>query len=224
VTPIAQSSSCAREIWAVAVIFLILVADQILKIYIKTNFRLGEMRQICGMEWANLYFVENKGMAFGLDIVGGTILLCTFRIIAVALLAVFLMRIIKEKFQTGFILCICLVLAGAAGNIFDNIFYGAFFTESTPWRVATNVPFNEGYSTLFVGKVVDMFYFPIIRTVYPDWVPMLGGQQFVFFSPIFNFADAAITSGTLAVILFYRKSLQKAYMLFERKKKSNDEG
>ena len=209
--------------WAVAVIILILVIDQVLKIFVKTNFRLGEMRQICGVDWANLYFVENKGMAFGLDIVGGTILLCSFRIIAVALLVIFLIRIIKSNFRSAFILCICLVLAGAAGNIFDNIFYGAFFTESTPWRVATNVPFNEGYSTLFVGKVVDMFYFPVIRTVYPDWVPVLGGQQFVFFSPIFNFADAAITSGTLAVILFYRKTLQRAYMLFEHKKESTDD-
>jgi signal peptidase II len=209
--------------WAVAVIILILVIDQVLKIFVKTNFRLGEMRQICGVDWANLYFVENEGMAFGLDIAGGTILLCSFRIIAVALLVIFLIRIIKSNFPSAFILCICLVLAGAAGNIFDNIFYGAFFTESTPWRVATNVPFNEGYSTLFVGKVVDMFYFPVIRTVYPDWVPVLGGQQFVFFSPIFNFADAAITSGTLAVILFYRKTSQRAYMLFEHKKESTDD-
>ena len=209
--------------WAVAVIILILVIDQVLKIFVKTNFRLGEMRQICGVDWANLYFVENEGMAFGLDIAGGTILLCSFRIIAVALLVIFLIRIIKSNFPSAFILCICLVLAGAAGNIFDNIFYGAFFTESTPWRVATNVPFNEGFSTLFVGKVVDMFYFPVIRTVYPDWVPVLGGQQFVFFSPIFNFADAAITSGTLAVILFYRKTLQRAYMLFEHKKESTDD-
>ncbi len=213
-----------KGILATTVIFLVLFIDQYLKVYVKTNFRLGEIYPILGQDWANLYFVENDGMAFGLDIIGGTILLCSFRIVAVVLLTYALIKIlIKDMFSFGFILCICLILSGAAGNIFDNIFYGAFFTESTPWRVATSVPFNEGYSSLFMGRVVDMFYFPIIKTVYPSWFPFVGGQPFVFFAPIFNFADASITCGTCAIILFYRKSLHALLMLFENKNENSSE-
>ena len=202
---------------AFVAIFLVLAVDQLLKIYVKTNFRLGEMRPICGLDWANLYFVENSGMAFGLDMVGGTILLCSFRIVAVVFLLYFLLRILKEKFSFGFVLCVCLILSGAAGNIFDNLLYGVFFSQSTNWDVAYCVPFNEGYSSFFVGKGVDMFYFPIIMTQFPDWMPVWGGEPFVFFSPIFNFADAAITTGALSIIVFYRRSLQQAFALFEKK-------
>ena len=206
-----------RSAVAVAVVLLLLVADQFLKIYVKTHFLLGEMRSM-GTDWAYLYFVENKGMAFGLDVVGGTVLLCCFRIVAVAFLIYTMTRIVRKRFPLSFVLLMSMILAGAAGNIFDNLLYGVFFTESTCYDVAFPVGWNEGYGTFFTGKVVDMFYFPIIRTVYPDWIPVWGGQPFIFFSPIFNLADAAISCGAICIILFFRHSLQRTFLMFDRKR------
>lgn len=200
-----------KGVFALVVIFLVLITDQVLKFYVKTTFFLGEIRPILGQKWANLYFVENRGMAFGLDMVGGTILLCSFRIIAVGFLAFFLIKILRKKFPVGFIFCICLIISGAAGNIFDNVLYGVLFSESTIRDVAEFAPFSRGYSSLFMGKVVDMFYFPVIQSEFPRWMPFCGGQSFVFFSPIFNFADSAITTGALSIVLFYRKSLHRAF-------------
>ena len=189
---------------AIAVVLLVLFCDQYIKFLVKMNMTLHESISMIG-DWAILYFTENQGMAFGLDFMGGTLVLCLLRIVAVGVLGFYMNRAIKNGVPTGLVICMSLVLAGAAGNIFDNLFYGLIFTESTSYSVASLVPFGYGYGSLFSGRVVDMFYFPIINTVLPDWVPFKGGEPFVFFSPIFNFADSAITCGGLATVLFYHK-------------------
>lgn len=159
-------------------------------------------------DWFYIYFTENNGMAFGMEIFG-KLFLTTFRIIAVALIIYYLIKIIKQEYKTGFIVCMSLILAGAIGNIIDSVFYGVFFSESTNSALATFMPDGGGYSTWFYGKVVDMFYFPIIDTTWPQWMPFVGGEHFIFFSPIFNFADASISCGIIALLLFYSKYLNE---------------
>lgn len=196
-----------QRVTAVCVILLILFCDQLIKYLVKTSMSLYESVSMAG-NWAILYFTENKGMAFGVDFMG-TFFLCLVRIVAVVLLAYYLSKAIKKNVPTGLIICLSLVLAGAAGNIFDNMFYGLIYSESTPYSVASLVPFGHGYGQLFTGRVVDMFYFPIIQTTWPDWFPFWGGHRFVFFSPIFNFADSAITCGGFAAVIFYHKTFSK---------------
>ena len=150
-------------------------------------------------EWAILFFTENKGMAFGWDFIGTTFL-TLFRVFAVVVLVLYMLQLIKRNFSLGYIVCVALVLAGATGNIIDNLFYGLIYSESTPC----------GYGGFLEGKVVDMFYFPIIDTTLPQWLPLKGGERFIFFSPIFNFADAAITCGGIAILLFYRKAFSRS--------------
>ncbi len=160
-------------------------------------------------EWAILFFTENKGMAFGWDFIGTTFL-TLFRVFAVVVLVLYMLQLIKRNFSLGYIVCVALVLAGATGNIIDNLFYGLIYSESTPWEAASLVPFGTGYGGFLEGKVVDMFYFPIIDTTLPQWLPLKGGERFIFFSPIFNFADAAITCGGIAILLFYRKAFSRS--------------
>ena len=160
-------------------------------------------------EWAILFFTENKGMAFGWDFIGTTFL-TLFRVFAVVVLVLYMLQLIKRNFSLGYIVCVALVLAGATGNIIDNLFYGLIYTESTPWEAASLVPFGTGYGGFLEGKVVDMFYFPIIDTTLPQWLPLKGGERFIFFSPIFNFADAAITCGGIDILLFYRKAFSRS--------------
>ena len=159
-------------------------------------------------DWFYIYFTENNGMAFGMEIFG-KLFLTSFRIIAVGFIIWYLVRIIKQKRKTGYIICISFILAGAIGNIIDCVFYGVIFSESTHSSIATFVPVGNGYTEWFYGKVVDMFYFPIIDTNWPEWMPFIGGEHFIFFSPIFNFADAAISCGIIALILFYSKYLNE---------------
>lgn len=186
------------------IILAILIIDQIIKIWVKTNMFWHESIRIT--DWFYIYFTENNGMAFGMEIIG-KLFLTSFRIIAVGLIIWYLIRIIKQNRKTGYIVCISLILAGAIGNIIDCVFYGVIFSESTHSSIATLVPIGEGYSEWFYGKVVDMFYFPIIDTNWPEWMPFVGGEHFIFFSPIFNFADAAISGGIIALILFYSQYL-----------------
>lgn len=189
---------------SILIVFAVLVIDQLIKIWVKTHMFWHESIRIT--DWFFIYFTENNGMAFGMEIIG-KLFLTTFRIVAVALIIMYLIKIVKQNLKTGYIVCISLILAGAIGNIIDCVLYGVLFSESTHSSIATLVPIGEGYSEWFYGKVVDMFYFPIIDTHWPEWMPFVGGEHFIFFSPIFNFADAAISCGIIALILFYGKYL-----------------
>ena len=186
------------------IVIAVLVIDQIIKIWVKTNMYWHESIKIT--DWFYIYFTENNGMAFGMEIFN-KFFLTGFRIMAAIAIAYLLVQYVKKNFKTGFLVCVSLILAGAIGNIIDCVFYGEIFSESTNSLLATFVPIGEGYSEWFYGKVVDMFYFPIIDTYWPTWMPLVGGEHFIFFSPIFNFADAAISCGIIALILFYGKYL-----------------
>ncbi len=205
---------------SILIIFAVLVIDQIIKIWVKTSMFLHESIRIT--DWFFIYFTENNGMAFGMEIIG-KLFLTSFRIVAVMLIIWYLIKIVKQNLKTGYIVCISLILAGAIGNIIDCVFYGVLFSESTHSSVATLVPIGEGYSEWFYGKVVDMFYFPIIDTHWPEWMPIVGGEHFVFFSPIFNFADAAISCGIIALILFYSKYLNNNMCHSEKNNQTNAE-
>lgn len=157
-------------------------------------------------KWFKIYFVENNGMAFGIEAIG-KLFLSIFRIIAVVFIGIYLSKIIKKDYKSGFIVCISMVLAGAFGNIVDSVFYGEIFTASYPNHVSYFVPIGEGYSSWLHGKVVDMLYFPIIETTLPNWVPIWGGTEILFFRFIFNLADASISVGVFLLLLFYRKTL-----------------
>ena len=168
-------------------------------------------------DWFYIYFTENNGMAFGMEFFG-KLFLSTFRIVAVILIGWYLYRIIKKSIKTGYIICISLILAGAIGNIIDSVFYGILFDKSTKYHIATFMPDGGGYSSWLHGKVVDMFYFPIVEWNWPSWMPWIGGEHFLFFSPIFNFADASISCGIIALLLFYSKYLNSSHLSKEEKK------
>ena len=192
--------------WLAAIIIVsVIILDQLLKIWVKTNFFYGEEYVIT--DWFRLYFIENNGMAFGMEF-GSKLLLTWFRIIAVILLIYYLYRIKDNpKQQIGYIACISLMTAGALGNVIDCIFYGVIFDNPMPPFAAELFPEGGGYGTLFHGRVVDMLYFPLIEWNWPDWMPWIGGEHFIFFHPIFNFADAALSVGVITLILFYSKNL-----------------
>ena len=194
---------------AILVIVLILVIDQASKIWVKTNMSLYESIEIAS--WFKIYFVENPGMAFGLELgEGGSfgkLFLSLFRIVAIGFIGYYLYSLVKKGYKTGYIVCIALILAGAFGNIIDSVFYGEVFSASYAGHVASLVPLGEGYSGWLHGKVVDMLYFPLIESTFPTWFPVWGGQNFVFFSAIFNIADSAITVGIFILLIFYRKTL-----------------
>lgn len=189
---------------AVIIVLSVLIIDQVIKILVKTNMYWHESIHIT--DWFYIFFTENNGMAFGMELIG-KLFLSTFRIVAVGIIIWYLNKFIKKNYNTGFIVCISLILAGAMGNIFDSAFYGLIFNESTNSSVATFVPLGQGYESFLHGRVVDMFYFPIIDTNWPEWLPFIGGEHFIFFSPIFNFADASISCGIIALLLFYSKTL-----------------
>ncbi len=181
---------------SILLIFIVLLVDQLSKFYIKLNFRLGESVEV--FSWFQIYFIENNGMAFGMEFIG-KLFLTLFRIVAVAGLSFFLYQLIRKQARTGFVLSVSLLLAGAAGNIFDSVFYGVIFNESYG-QVATLFPDGGGYAPLFYGKVVDMLYFPIIVN---------SAGETVFFSPVFNIADSAISVSAAIILLFFRKDLNE---------------
>ncbi len=193
--------SLARK--SILIILLILVADQTLKILVKTHMTLYQQIPFFG-NWGILHFVENNGMAFGMALPGslGKILLTSFRILAVVAIGIYLRRLIRLKAHTGLIITLSMVLAGALGNIIDSVFYGLIFSSSSPIQAASIFPEGGGYAPLMQGKVVDMFYFPIIKGNYPDW--FRGGSSFIFFRPVFNIADSSI-SVAVGIILFNQR-------------------
>ena len=201
------------------IIFIVLLIDQIIKIWIKTHMYWRQ--RICITDWFYIYFTENNGMAFGMEFFG-KLFLSTFRIVAVILIAWYLYRIIKQNLKTGYIVCISLILAGALGNIIDSVFYGVLFSKSTTTQIASFMPEEGGYSTWLHGMVVDMFYFPIVEWNWPMWMPWIGGDSFTFFSPIFNFADASISCGIIALLLFYSKYLNSNSLSKEEVKEKTE--
>lgn len=206
-----------KGVVAVLVIVLVLVLDQVSKVWVKTNMALYDSIEIT--KWFKIYFVENNGMAFGIEAIG-KLFLSIFRIIAVTFIGIYLVKVIKKGYKIGFIICISMVLAGAFGNIVDSVFYGEIFTASYPGHVAHIVPIGEGYSSWLHGKVVDMLYFPIIETTLPSWVPFWGGTEVLFFRFIFNLADASISVGVALLLLFYRRTLSHSLQTESEKKKS----
>lgn len=178
------------------IVIAVLVIDQVLKIWIKTNMYIGEEFNLIG-NWFIIHFTENNGMAFGLELGGsyGKLALSLFRVFAVFGIGYIFHYIIKKKYHFGLITCVSLILAGALGNIIDSVFYGKLF----------------GYADLLHGRVVDMFYMPIIQGHYPDWFPLWAGEEFVFFRPVYNFADAAISVGVITIIIFQNKFLNQEF-------------
>jgi len=198
------------------VVFIVLLADQLLKFWIKLNMSMGEEYHVVG-NWFIIHFTENNGMAFGLELGGeaGKLFLTLFRILAVCGIAYGVVYLIGKKYHRGLILNISLILAGAIGNIIDSTFYGVLFSESSYYEPAKFLPEVGGYAGLFHGKVVDMFYFPLIEGIIPKWLPFWGGESFIFFRPVFNVADAAISVGVILILIF-----QRNYFKEEKKEES----
>ena len=196
---------------SILIVVLVLLVDQILKIWIKTNMTLGQEFPVIG-NWFIIHFVENNGMAFGFEFGGeyGKIFLSLFRVIAVFGIGWYILQLIKKGFSMGFIACVSLIFAGAIGNIIDSAFYGLIFNDNYG-EVSSLFPAGGGYASFLHGRVVDMFYFPLFSGVFPNWVPLVGGTDFQFFRPVFNVADSAISVGIFSIIIFYRKQFSNLY-------------
>ncbi len=192
----------------------ILVVDQVSKILVKTNMTIGDFGSIHIFDWFKIYFIENPGMAFGMTI-GSKLLLTSFRILLIGVIIYYLVQLFRRNYKLSYVLCLSTILAGAIGNVIDCLFYGMIFTESTPYQVA-EFTLTEGYAPFFQGKVVDMLYFQLFEI--PDWVPMFGGE--IFFSPVFNIADSAITVGMFVLILFFRHDFETTFDWINPKHKS----
>ncbi len=221
---------------ALLIVFLIIIADQVLKFYTKTHFTNGDDVKIMG-GWFRMHFIENEGMAYGMKLsesVIGKILLSTFRLIAVVFGFYLLKRLIDKGYAKGAIICGSLILAGAMGNLIDSMFYGLIFSDSpyscfsgqydslhnmlqnhNPNTLAKLTHFGSGYGKFLQGKVVDMLYFPLVDTRLPGWVPWLGGKSFIFFEPVFNIADAAISVGVLTLVFFQKRFIHKSLIATE---------
>jgi len=218
---------------AILIVLLIILADQLLKFFIKTHFVNGDDVKIMG-NWFRLHFIENEGMAYGMKLsesVAGKLLLSSFRFVAVVFGFFLLHRLVKKGYGKGVIICGSLILAGALGNLIDSLFYGLIFTDSpyscfsgnydsmhnmlqnhNQTAVAHLTKFGHGYGKFLQGKVVDMLYFPLLETTLPKWVPFMGGRYFVFFEPVFNIADAAISVGVLTLVFFQKRLIHKPAM------------
>ena len=204
---------------AFSVIALIIIIDQILKIWIKTNFMLGQEIKLIG-DWFILHFVENRGMAFGFEFAGrfGKVFLTLFRLVAAGGIMWYLLKLIKRDIPTGLVISIALIFAGAVGNVIDSAFYGLLFSDSYG-RVAEFMPDGGGYETFLHGSVVHMFYFPIINGTWPEWSPINAGERFIFFRPVFNLADSSITVGISIILIFYRSVFNEIETEMKQEKK-----
>ena len=202
---------------AIFIVVAVLIVDQMIKIWVKTHMTLHEQIEI--LSWFKIVFIENNGMAYGMEI-GSKLVLSLFRIVAISVLGVYIVRQVRQQARWGYIVCLSMIVAGAVGNILDSMFYGLVFNASSEFYTSYFVPFGTGYAPFLMGKVVDMFYFPLIVTTWPDWVPWVGGEPYVFFSPVFNFADASISVGVVWLLLFYRRELGE--ISFRKKTQANE--
>lgn len=197
--------------WISLLIVLLLVIDQVIKFVVKLNMTLGESIPVFG-NWFQICFIENNGMAFGMQFGGvlGKLALTLFRVVLIGFIIYYLRKLIKRAWvPTGALVGLTLILVGAIGNVIDCIFYGVIFDASTPFQVAQFLPEGGGYAPLLFGKVVDMFYFPLIESTFPSWLPIWGGEDFIFFAPVFNFADSCISIGVVYLLLFQYKFFSK---------------
>jgi signal peptidase II len=192
------------------IVVLVLVVDQALKFWIKTHMNFNQ-EFIIFPNWFRIHFTENPGMAYGLELGGewGKVLLTLFRLVAVVVGFKYMSTLVKQRHHTGLLICGALILAGAAGNLIDSMFYGLIFSETNFYDVATFMPKGGGYAGFLHGKVVDMLYFPVFRGYLPNWIPFKGGDYFVFFNPIFNIADAAISVGVITILVFQKRFFHK---------------
>lgn len=199
----ADNPTARLAAWAIGVFAVIVLLDQILKIWVKTHFWLGEDYKI--FSWFHLRFVENNGMAFGMEI-GSKLILTLFRLVAVGVLGYIIYRCIKSgRYGKWVIITLSLLTAGAFGNLIDCLFYGEIFNNPYPPETAQFVPWGDGYATFGFGRVVDMFYFPLFSFTWPEWLPLVGGKEFSFFDPVFNLADAAVTVSMGVLLIFYSR-------------------
>jgi signal peptidase II len=208
---------------AIFIILLIIIADQGLKIWIKTHYPIGHVKDLAGFHWAQLYFIENEGMAWGWKWGGewGKMLLTLFRLAAVIFGTWYLVRIVKQHYSKGFIICASLIYAGALGNLIDSMFYGMIFDKGMSYNHALNdymsyagvahLTTHGGYQSFLHGSVVDMLYFPMVHSSFPNWMPLVGGKEFEFFSPIFNIADASISIGVITLLLFQKRLVRRSH-------------
>ncbi|MDO4735506.1 MAG: lipoprotein signal peptidase [Bacteroidia bacterium] len=197
--------------WISLLVVLLLVIDQVIKFVVKLNMSLGESIPVFG-NWFQICFIENNGMAFGMQFGGvlGKLALTLFRVVLIGFIIFYLRKLIKRAWvPTGALVGLTLILVGAIGNVIDCIFYGVIFDASTPFQVAQFLPEGGGYAPLLFGKVVDMFYFPLIESTFPSWLPIWGGEDFIFFAPVFNFADSCISIGVVYLLLFQYKFFSK---------------
>ena len=204
-----------RGTLAALIVVGVLLVDQLIKIWVKTNMTLHEQIEI--LSWFKIVFIENNGMAYGMEI-GSKLVLSLFRVVAISVLGYYIIGQVKLQARWGYLVCLSMIFAGAVGNLIDSMFYGLVFNASSEFYTSYFVPFGTGYASFLMGKVVDMFYFPLIVTTWPDWVPFVGGNPYVFFSPVFNFADASISVGVVVLLLFYRKEISEITF----KKKANE--
>lgn len=202
------------------IVALLLAIDQIIKIEVKTNMRLHESIQITN--WFYITFIENNGMAYGMTLIN-KLVLSIFRICAIGVLIFYLYKQIVNNARMTYVILLALVTAGALGNLIDCMFYGLIFNASSPFYTSYFVNFGDGYAPFLMGKVVDMFYFPLIVTTWPEWMPVIGGDEFIFFSPVFNFADSCISVGMVLLLIFCRNELSKLSLHVGNKKQENQE-
>lgn len=197
----------AQRGWLVILIVCaVLIVDQVIKIWVKTHMTLHEQIEI--LSWFKIVFIENNGMAYGMEI-GSKLVLSIFRVVAIFVLSYYMVGQVRKQARWGYLVCLAMILAGAMGNIIDSAFYGLIFNSSSEYYTSYFVPFGTGYAPFLLGKVVDMFYFPLIVTTWPEWVPIVGGSPYVFFSPVFNFADSSISVGVVLLLIFYRKEISE---------------